>query len=170
MFDEFGDQERKLWQGQFSARSLIGDWLGALLITGLLLTTTWNIPVLQNSPKVWLVTGFMIGMLWIALVGLTLHRKLSHRYELTSQRLLHRSGILNRKLRRLDLIDIDDVSYFQGPLQSMLDIGRIELTTRDQDQPRLFLPGIASVRQVAALIDHTRRIERQTRGIREQSI
>lgn len=170
MSDELGDRERKLWQGQFSARSLIGDWLGALLVTGLLLTATWNIRVLQSSPLVWLVSGFMIGLLLIALVGVTLLRKLSHRYELTSQRLLHRSGILNRKLHCLDLIDIDDVSYYQGPLQSLLDIGRIELSTRDQGQPRWMLPGIAGVRQVAALIDHARRIERQTRGLPEPAL
>ena len=168
--DKFDDQERKLWQGRFSARSQIGGWVGASVISGLLLAARWSIPALQENPLVGRVMIVMIALLWIVLIGMIVIGKSTRRYALTSQRLFLHHGILIRKLDCIDLMDVDEVIYHQGPLQSLFNVGRIELSIAGKNNRRQLMPGIARVRQVSDQIDQARRIERLAHGISETSV
>ena len=78
--------------------------------------------------------------------------------------------MLARRTERIEVIDIEDVSFHQGPVQRMLGIGTIELTSTDRSHPQLIMPGIAQVKTVAGLIDDVRRRERQRRSLHIRSM
>jgi uncharacterized membrane protein YdbT with pleckstrin-like domain len=86
-------------------------------------------------------------------------------YELTTQRFIHQEGVLLRRTDRLEVIDIEDISYSQGIVERMLGIGSIRISGRDQSHPELNLRGIDKVPEVAGLIDDVRREERRRRSL-----
>jgi hypothetical protein len=73
--------------------------------------------------------------------------------------------VLVRKTDRIEVIDIEDVSYTQGIVQRMLGVGTITISGRDQSHPTLNLCGIDNVPEVASLIDDVRRDERRKRSL-----
>jgi membrane protein YdbS with pleckstrin-like domain len=118
-------------------------------------------------------TPVFIGILvfiWLALGVVLAYRKLSIHYEATSQRFIHQSGILTRTSDRIEMIDIDDVTFTQGIVERMLNVGTIKLSSSDRTHPVLNLVGIDEVKRVADLIDEARRKERRKRGLHIESI
>jgi uncharacterized membrane protein YdbT with pleckstrin-like domain len=86
-------------------------------------------------------------------------------YELTTQRFIHSRGILIRTVDRIDVIDIDDVSYVQGIIQRILGVGTIQLQSSDRSHRQLTLAGIDQVQRVSGMIDDVRRKERRRRSL-----
>ena len=163
--DNFGDEERLLWKGGFSARSMFGASIGAILVTVVLVLAVYRIePLRENRLVGWTMLG-IIALIWLGLIGLVAYRKFAKHYEITSLRLKHRNGIFLRKIDRIEMIDIDDVSYRQGPLQAIMDVGTILLVSSDASQPNLTLAAVSNVSNVAGLIDEARREERRKRGL-----
>jgi hypothetical protein len=83
---------------------------------------------------------------------------------------MHRSGILTRVSDRIEVIDIDDVTYHQGLIERLFDVSSIQLVSSDKTHPELWLRGIANVKQVANQIDDLRRQERCRGGLHIESI
>lgn len=161
------EDEETLWTGSYSHLGMIGTWIGgavatvAAIVIGLLISlsgTTW----------LWLIGA--IGLMWLGLAALYGYRRLSVHYTLTSQRLLTEVGILWRTMDRIELIDVDDVIYRQGPVDRLLGVGTIVVSSSDRTTPELDLPGIENVREVADAIDDARRKERRSRGLHIESV
>jgi membrane protein YdbS with pleckstrin-like domain len=161
---------KELWQGGFSGKSMIGSWLAAAAASILILVIILQIEALRNNAIAWYVAIGLIVIIWGYLLGLMLYRKWGKHYELTTQQLKHREGILFRKLDRIELIDIDDVNYQQGPIQTLLGVGNINIKSSDTSHPELVLYGIANIKQVSDMIDNARRNERRKRGLHIESI
>ena len=161
------EHETVLWTGSFSSKGLIHSWLLALLLTVVM-------PIggayVQADRIEWMVICGILTIVWLGLAFLLLVYKLNVHYELTDQRLIHRSGILLRRTNRIELIDIDDVSHEQGLIERFFDVGTIEITSSDRSHPVILLPGIDHVDHVATLIDDARRRERMRRGIHIEQI
>jgi hypothetical protein len=68
-------------------------------------------------------------------------------------------------MNRVELIDMDDVTYVQGPIQTLLKVGNITIKSSDVSHPVLVLKGISDVKRIAELIDDARRSERRRRGL-----
>ncbi len=154
--------EEKLWEGGYSGKAILGGWLLAALVT--VVTTVVAISVLE------LHQGLFLGLLCAALclggIGLyVMFRKLCVHYTLTSQRFIHRVGLLRCVTDRLEMIDVDDVAFSQGPIQRLTGVGTIKIMSSDCSHPELFLNGIDRVAHVAGLIDEARRAERIRRGL-----
>jgi len=77
---------------------------------------------------------------------------------------------LVRTTDRIEVIDIDDVTYRQGIVERALGVGTILLESSDRTHPTLILSGIDDVQRVAGLIDDVRRKERRRRGIHIEQI
>ncbi len=167
--DDIAD-EKELWEGGFSGKAMIGSWVAGITITVIILVVMLMVQQLRSQSIAWYVATGLVGVMWIYLVGLMFYRKWGMRYELTTQRLKHREGILFRKLDRIELLDIDDVIYRQGPVQAIMGVGNITISSSDKSHPELTLLGIANVREVADLIDDARRTERRKRGLHIESI
>lgn len=161
------EPERELWQGSFSKLAMIGSWAGALAFT--LLMLLWAVAA-RFSGTGWLVTLGVLALVWIGLVLRLFYLKLSRHYYLTSQRFSHEQGLLWRQTDRIEAIDIDDVSFSQGPVERMVGVGTIRIMSSDNTDPAMVLPGIENVRAVASLIDEARRTERRKRGLYVESV
>lgn len=165
--DADGDEEQDLWEGGYSGKAMIGSWIGAGLAT---LVAVILVIALGWGTYGWL--GVLIGavLVWGGLALTLASRKLSVHYILTSQRFIHRTGILKRVTDRIEMIDIDDVTFAQGIVQRMVGVGTIHISSSDRTHPELLLLGIDDVKNVADTIDDVRRQERRKRGLHIESI
>ena len=159
------ETEQSLWKGGYSATAMVGTWLGVLLASiGLIVVSVmYQMPTLP-------ISGAIIAAMWVIVGCIFAYRRLGFHYELTTQRFIHQVGVLSRKTDRIEVIDIDDVSFFQGPVQRILGIGKIDITGSDRTHPHLVMHGIADVKNVAGMIDDIRRKERKRRSLHIQSM
>lgn len=159
------EPEESLWNGGYSPKAMVGWWIALTAISIGLLIGAFMIPQLSFS-----IALAIIVILWL-LVGANYARmRLGFHYELTSQRFIHKTGLLTRRTDRIEVIDIDDVSYEQGPVQRLFGVGNINITSSDRSDPELRLVGIDKVSEVSGLIDDVRRTERRRRSLHIESI
>jgi membrane protein YdbS with pleckstrin-like domain len=174
--------EKELWAGSYSPKAMIGWFLAAGLVTiaGIVLIS------ISGQVAAWIPFIAVVVIMWAALAAVTSYNRLSVRYNLTTYRLFHEKGLLSRTRDRIEVIDIDDVTLSQGPIERLLNIGTIHIISSDESlrqkaleeadksaskvdstkvDGRLDMPGIDDVRRVADLIDNTRRAERNRRGV-----
>lgn len=162
--DDDDETEVSLWQGGFSGKAMIGSWVMAAIASVLLIVAT------VFFAAAWFVLVPLIFLAWIYAAAVLAYRKLGVHYELTTQRFIHKSGVLKRTSDRLEVIDIDDVTYSQGLIQRMVNVGTIRISSSDRTHPELVLLGIDNVRVVADTIDDVRRKERRRRGLHIESV
>lgn len=160
--------ERSLWKGGYSPRAMYGTWCIAVVVTivALVLVALYA----SEQRIVWLITGAAILFGWCFVIGLYIYRRLGMHYELTTQRFVHQNGILVRRTDRIEVIDMDDISYTQGIVQRMLGVGTITITGSDRSHPQLVIHGIDRVPEIASLLDDVRREERRRRSLHIESI
>lgn len=168
------EDERNLWQGGYSPKAMVGVWLllaavsvAAIGATVLLVgSSTLGVGLPVALP----VVLAALGLMWLIGFAVLLYRRASVHYELTSQRLIHRHGILSRTTDRIELIDVDDIQYTQGLVERMLGVGAIVIKSSDLSHPELRLQGIDNVQTVADILDDARRQERRRRGLHIETI
>ncbi len=158
-------EENDVWSGSYSPKAMIGWWVGAGVATFVLLIV--GIVYLRGHFG-WLFLTILLG--WAILAGRYAYRRYGVHYYLTTQRFIHETGILWRRTDRIELIDIDDVTFHQGPVQRMFNVGTIHLSSSDRTDPEMDLPGIDDVRGVADQIDDLRRKERRRRGLHIEAV
>lgn len=161
------EPERELWQGTFSKLAMIGAWLSAGAFT--LVMVIAGI-VSGFGGRSWLIAVAVICLVWAVLVVRLIYLQLSQHYYLSNQRFVHERGLLWREINRVEAIDIDDVTFMQGPVERLLGVGTVRIISSDQSHPEIDMPGIENVRAVASLIDETRRQERRKRGLHIEAI
>ncbi|WP_164102517.1 PH domain-containing protein [Candidatus Laterigemmans baculatus] len=159
------ESEETLWQGGYSPKAMVGTWILCLLLTVAAIVATVMVPELP-----WLVTLIAVVVLWAIVASVYAARRLGVHYQLTTQRFIHQTGILSRRTDRIEVIDINDVSYEQGPVQRMFGIGSIRIDSSDRSHPVLTMRGISDVHRVAGLVDDIRRKERRRRSLHIESI
>ncbi|MGD0382212.1 MAG: PH domain-containing protein [Thermoguttaceae bacterium] len=164
--DSSEEQERELWRGSYSSKAMIGAWcLSALISIGLLIIGLIWVPW-----RYWAYLAIAIIFPWIYNQIRFLHRRMSVSYMLTNQRFIHESGILRRVTDRIEVIEIDDITFEQGVIERIVGVGTIKISSSDRTHPELILPGIENVSRVSGLIDDTRRAERRRRGLHIENI
>ena len=162
------EPETAIWQGGFSSRAMFGNWVLAGVVTVVLLAAV--IALGSKTWYLWLGWAIVSALLWGGFGCLLAYRKLTCKYQLTTQRFIHESGLLKRVTDRIEVIDIDDVSCEQQVIERVVGVGTIKLLSSDRSHPVLVMRGIEKVKEVAALIDDLRRKERRRRGLHIESI
>ena len=163
------DPEEDAWGGGYSGKAMIGSWLGAGFISLLVILLMVQFEQLREGNRGKYIL-LCLAAVWIGLGFMVWYRKMNVRYHLTTQRFIHRSGILTRVSDRIEVIDIDDVTYYQGIVERMVGVGSIKVNSSDRTHPELWLRGIENVEEVADLLDDLRRKERRRRGLHIESI
>lgn len=158
-------EEHDVWEGSYSPKAMVGWWITAGV--GTVVAMVLGMLFLPNH-FLWLLLG--IAVVWVLLVARYLMRRFGVHYYLTSQRFIHETGILWRRTDRIELIDIDDVTFRQGPIERMFNVGTIHLSSSDKTDPEMDLPGIEGVKTVADQIDDLRRRERRRRGLHIEAV
>jgi hypothetical protein len=157
------EPEQKLWAGGFSPKAMIGYWLLAAVITvaGIIAGALFG----TEFPAVWLLVGLLSVALWGGLILYYLYLRYGMSYELTSQRLIHKVGLLSQTTNRIEVIDVDDVSFHQSFIERLLGVGTIRILSSDTSDPMLVIRGIDDVKRISNMIDNVRRDERRRRGM-----
>ncbi len=159
--------EETLWEGGFSPKAMLGTIVFCAIVSvGLVVasvefSTYWIVPI-----------GVML-VLWLIVLAQFANRRLGVHYKLTNQMFYHQKGVLMRTTDRIEAIDIDDVTWSQGLIERMVNVGTVEILSRDRTNPKFWLRGIENVQQVAQMIDKARRAERLRRGflsVQEQNV
>ncbi|MDB4749891.1 PH domain-containing protein [Rubripirellula sp.] len=124
------EPEEELWNGGYSAKAMVGTWI----MLAILSVATLILPLFLSFLSFLTIPFSLGGIVLMWLVGAVVYgyRRFGVHYELTSQRFIHQTGILTRATDRIEVIDIDDVSFTQGPVQRMLGVGRITVTSSDR--------------------------------------
>jgi uncharacterized membrane protein YdbT with pleckstrin-like domain len=160
------ETEEELWLGGYSPKAMIGAWvLSGLISIALVVLAIW----VRKSWLTWSVV-VVVALLWVYQLVLMKYRQWNVRYRLTSQRFIHETGILRRVTDRIEVIDMDDITFEQTLLERLVGVGTIRIVSSDRTHPELLLPGIRSVKDVAEKIDNTRRGERRRRGLHIEAI
>lgn len=161
------DAEEELWEGGFSGKAMLGAWIAA----GVLSLVVLVVAAFYATTAAWWGGALVaIVVLWVWPALTLLYRRFNIHYRLTSQRLFHAVGIVRRRIDRIELLDVDDITYEQGLIERMLGVGTIQVTSSDTTHPKLIMRGIDQVQEVAAMMDAARRKERVRRGLHIESI
>lgn len=156
-----GEREQILWEGGYSSKAMLRRWLFSAVATfGLLLAGIW-----WSRREVWLALAAMIILLWGYQSLVLISRRWGVHYTLTNQRFVHELGVLRRITDRIELIDVNDITFEQGLIDRLVGVGTIHISSNDRSHPELTLTGIEDVAKVAGLIDETYRAERRRRGL-----
>lgn len=155
------EPEHDLWRGGYTAKAMYGNWI----LAGILTIAAIALAVLVPNPAAWIAAMVVIPLIWIGLLLLLLSRRMGIDYRLTSQRFLHKRGVLSRESNQILLVDIDDVSFKQSFIGRLLNFGTITLLSNDLSDAKLKLVPVDDVERVTNLIDEARREERRKRAI-----
>jgi membrane protein YdbS with pleckstrin-like domain len=160
------DHEETLWEGSYSPQTMVGPFILAGLVAAGSVVAAVFFPDLTTV----LVLLAANVLLWLAIYLRYLYVRVSIRYRLTTQRFIHESGILRRITDRIEVIDMDDITYEQGPIERLLGIGTIKVTSSDRTHPEIVLRGIDDVKNIATIMDEVRREERRRRGLHIETV
>jgi membrane protein YdbS with pleckstrin-like domain len=158
--------EETLWEGSYSPKAMLGTVVGCAVASLALIVVGFAI----SNGAIWTTIWTMIALSWLAVILQLSARRLGVHYRLTNQMFYHQKGVLTRVTNRVEAIDIDDVTYEQGLLERMVNVGRIKITSSDRTDPALWVVGVENVQDVALKIDKARRAERMRRGVSVEAV
>jgi hypothetical protein len=76
----------------------------------------------------------------------------SHRYGVSTQRIMVESGVFSKTIAEIDVRTIDDIVFRQSLVERLLGIGQIAILSSEPSNPRLRLVGVPDPRHVRELI------------------
>ncbi len=161
------EPETELWRGGYSSRALTSAWI----ISGLVSLVLLVVGILWARTAIWwLILVVLIILPWLYSLAVLCYRRMSVHYLLTTQRFIHESGILRRVNNRIEVLDMDDITFEQGLFERLTGVGTIRIMSHDRSDPDLVLRGIENVPEVARLLDDARLAERRRRGLHVEQI
>ncbi|HTN76977.1 MAG TPA: PH domain-containing protein [Pirellulaceae bacterium] len=158
------DPEVELWQGGYSTKAMLNSFIGMGLLSIALIAGGIFFPVAL------LPCLGVLALLWVFMFAVLLYRRMNISYRLTSQRFFHQTGILTRTTNRIEVIEMDDVTFSQNLFERLVGVGTIKITSSDSTDPVLVMTGIDNVQEVSEIIDKARRKELTRRGLRIESV
>jgi hypothetical protein len=159
--------EEELWRGGFSSKAMLGSWVisGCVTLALLAIGIIW-----VREGVYWAILVMAMLLPWVYCLAVLGYRRMSVHYVLTTQRFMHERGILRRVNDRIELLDIDDITFEQRLWERLVGVGTLRLTSHDRSNPELVLPGIENIKHVAGLFDDARLAERRRRGLHVEQI
>lgn len=91
-------------------------------------------------------------------------------YELTTQRLRIRAGILNKKVDELELFRVRDYSMEQPLMLRMVGLGNLTLVTSDATTPTVAMRAIPGVEAVREKLRNAVQNERDRKRVRQMDV
>jgi uncharacterized membrane protein YdbT with pleckstrin-like domain len=92
------------------------------------------------------------------------------KYELTSQRLRIRSGVLNRRVDELELYRVKDYAMEQPLLLRLVGLGNLTMITSDATNPQISIKAIPDVENVREKLRTAVQSERDRKRVRELDV
>lgn len=142
------ENEKIIWQGNSSLISNFGSFM-----VGIILTLT--------------VVGAIVGIPYIIWTYLVIKNK---KYELTQERLILRSGVLNKKIEELELFRVRDYSIEKPFIYNIFGLGNIILTSSDKTNPYIKLEALKDIEDLKNKIRNAVQITRKNNGVKDLEI
>src|SRR4051812_21272675 len=164
--------EEELWSGSYSPKAMTGWYILLGVVAIVAIIATYNL-----DPNAWIAVAISAAVIITGLGLYSAYKNMSVRYQLTTHRFVIQTGVLSRTDNRILLVDVDDISVHQGMVERMFNLGTIHLRTTDETTKEespdkkdpgkgiVVMDGIENPRQVADMIDESRRAERTRRGV-----
>jgi uncharacterized membrane protein YdbT with pleckstrin-like domain len=159
--------ETVIWVGGYSPKAMLGGWClsGLLSIIAVVIAIVWP----PNSYGWWLLAAVFF-LPWLYHLAILAYRRAGIRYTLTTQQLIHESGILRRDNNRIETLMMNDIAYSQTLLQRLVGVGDIKILSGDTSHPTFVLRGIDDVDGVTETFNAARREERRLHGVHVEQI
>ena len=158
-------EERTVFRGSPSLLTRFGGvFLGFLILAGSI--TFIFILRNQGQPQYWTIgLGVLAGLALIYIVSVIMLVKATS-YEVTSERIRVRRGILSKRTDELELYRANDTSLIEPLPMRMFGLGTIEVRTMDTSSPTVYLEAVHGARKLRE--DLRRHIEqcRDRKGVR----
>jgi membrane protein YdbS with pleckstrin-like domain len=117
---------------------------------------SWGVPG-------WALVGMVIAGILAVLIPVWLTRLT--RYRISSYRVDFERGLITKRIDTLELWHVDDISFRQGIVDRMLNVGSIIILSDDKTTPRLELHGIPNPRDVFEKIKARVTTVKRQRGV-----
>ena len=154
------EPEVDVWSGRYSALADGASWILWALYAGSLTFVALKWLTLAEPWMRWTYWGAVF--LPAAAIGVvSLFRRISIRYRLTSHRLFREIGVLSRRITEIELLRIDDLSVSQNIMQRIFGVGVVTLLTSDSSDPKVVIAGIRDPIEVK---EHIRTHVQKRRG------
>jgi uncharacterized membrane protein YdbT with pleckstrin-like domain len=137
-------EERELWAGSPSQLTNLGTFVLMGLFFWLLvpiIVIAWKVLVTKNT-----------------------------RYELTSQRLRLRTGVINKKLEELELYRVQDTRLDQPFFLRLFSLGNVILNTSDPSSPVIVIPAIEEAESVREKVRNAVEERKDAKNVREFNV
>jgi membrane protein YdbS with pleckstrin-like domain len=94
--------------------------------------------------------GMSVACVVVALIVMIVPwvRLRATRYRISNYRIDYERGILKKRIDTLELWHVDDISFEQGIVDRMFNVGSIIVISADRTNPRLELHGVPNPRQI----------------------
>ncbi len=165
--DANADGERVIWSGTPSQVVNLGVYLlGGVIAAILLGSWVWmsRAEWVHGAMHWAFVAPLLLVLLWLAYQWV---RVKTTRYELTTQRLRLRQGILAKTTEELELYRVRDWTLAEPLLYRILRLGTITLITTDQTTPTITLPALPHAHEVREQLRENVEIMRTKKKVRE---
>ena len=160
--------EEELWRGGYSSKAMIGSWVISGCIS--IASPACRRFLMPQTAVYWLILVVAMLLPWLYYLAVLSYRRMSVHYVLSTQRFIHERGILRRVNDRIELLDVDDITFEQRLWERMVGVGTLRIASHDRTDPELVLPGIENIKRVAGLFDNARLAERRRRGLHVEQI
>ena len=95
----------------------------------------------------WWMTAIAVGLAVLAIVLPWLVTRTT-RYRITNYRIDFERGIVTKRIDTLELWHVDDISFEQGLLDRIMNVGSIKILSDDRTTPKLDLHGLPNPRAI----------------------
>jgi membrane protein YdbS with pleckstrin-like domain len=167
-------KERKLWEGHPSQWSNFAVFVRHVSLA-LLVAAVGIVGYVRPEPRELFGAGFL-PMLWVlALLAVAplvragwkaLQLATTH-FEVTSERVRVRQGVLSRTWEEIELYRVKDATLHQPFLYRLVGLSSIVLMTSDRSHPVVVIPAIRDGETLREELRESVELQRQRRGVRE---
>jgi uncharacterized membrane protein YdbT with pleckstrin-like domain len=155
--------ENILWRGSPSQWTNLGSYILCLLLAAAV--AALYLVVTPAQPLI--LAGLAIPFLWALCRWIATG---TERYELTTERIRVRTGLLSKTTQELELYRIRDYKIVEPFWLRLVGVGHVVLTSSDRSTPQTTLRAVPHVARLKDEIrTHTERM-RQRRGVRDLDV
>lgn len=153
--------EQSVYTGSPSVLTRFGSLFLCFLVIAASLT---GVALVKEAPFRWVLAG-IAGLCAIYIIGVAVVVKATQ-YEVTTQRIRIRRGILTKRLDELELYRANDTSLIEPLSLRMLGLGTIEIRTADPTTPTVYLEALRGARELREKLRTHIEDCRQRKGVR----
>ena len=139
------DKETIYFEGSPLMRGELGKvFLCALVAAGLIAGGIYLYQ--RGSIPMWASAVMVVVAILLLFIPYVLTRM--RRYRISNYRIDFERGLLSKRIDTLELWHVDDISFQQGLLDRVFNVGKVTIISNDKTTPRLELDGLPNPRPI----------------------